>query len=258
MIAFTFGATLENQLLYLATGFVAGVSSGFFGIGGGTIVVPLLVALGESIKFAIGLSAMQMSFSSYYGTYINSKSGLINPKGFIHLGIGGVLGAALGAYLLDVVSGHTAAIVFSMMMTIALIRSFFLPVDPTAKTPPHWIFFAIAGFVVGAFSGLVGVGGGFLLVPILAGFMGMPLKNAVAVGLYFVMFVGSAAFITLLTLGYVDLIKGAILSAGSIAGVRLGILISQKTGAKKHKWIVVGMYAVLLSVMLYKIYMKEV
>lgn len=244
---------MDAYFTYLAVGFFAGISAGFFGIGGGSIVVPLLVAIGDPIKAAIGLSAMQMSFSSFYGTYINSKSKMINPKNFIHLGIAGVIGAAIGASLLNIVSSHTAAIVFSMMMFIALIRSFFLNPNLTEKPLPHWIWLFLAGLIVGTFSGLVGVGGGFLLVPILAGLMGMPLKNAVAVGLYFVMFVGTSAFLTLLYFGHVDLMKGAILSIGSILGVRIGIFISHKTGAKKHKWIVVGLYIVLLTTMIFKI-----
>lgn len=244
---------MESLLIYLAVGLVAGVSSGFFGIGGGTIVVPLLVAIGDPIKTAIGLSAMQMSFSSVYGTYINSKSKMLNPKNFIHLGVGGVIGAAFGAALLNVISSHSAAIIFSIMMFIALVRSFFINPEPAEKEPPHWIWMFIVGLVIGTFSGIVGVGGGFLLVPILAGFFGMPLKNAVAVGLYFVMFVGTSAFLTLFYFGHVDLIKGAILSLGSIVGVRFGIFLARKTGAKKFKWMVILLYMVLLGTMLYKI-----
>lgn len=246
------------MLEYIGVGLIAGVASGFFGIGGGTIVVPMLVFLGEGIKFAIGLSAMQMTFSSYYGTWLNSKSGLVQPKDFWQLGVGGVLGAALGAWLLDVVSGHTAALVFCGMMALALVRTVFINPEPARKPHPHWSLFFIAGFVVGGFSGLVGVGGGFLLVPILAGLMGMPLKNAIAIGLYFVMFVGTAAFATLFTLGYVDLMKGALLSAGSLAGVRLGIFVAAKTSAKKHKGIVIVLYTVLLLMMIYKIWQGEV
>ncbi len=243
---------------YIAVGVIAGVASGFFGIGGGTIVVPLLLLLGEPIKFAIGLSAMQMTFSSFYGTWLNSRRGLVSPRAFWQLGVGGVLGAIIGAWLLDIVNPVTVGWIFSAMMAFALVKTVLAHPEPAAKARPSgWIFLTI-GLMIGVLSGLVGVGGGFLLVPILVGLLGLPLKNAVAIGLYFVMFVGSAAFVTLAVLGYVDFIKGLLLAGGSLLGVRLGIWIAARTTAARHKKLVVVLYVILLAVMLEKLIRGEV
>ena len=209
--------------------------------------------LGEGIKPAIALSTMQMSCSSIYGSYINAKNGQFRPQSFIVLGLGGIVGAACGARLLAVVPSFWAAVVFTCMIVLALVKTFLTNPAGGASSNPRQIWLFLTGAVVGVFAGLVGIGGGFLLVPILAGILGLPLKNAVAIGLYFVMFVGGSAFITYSLMGYVDFTKGAFLSIGSILGVRFGIWIVSKTGANKHKIIVLLMYITLLAVMIYKL-----
>ena len=57
----------------LAVGLLAGILAGLFGIGGGAIIVPMMILLGNDIKIAIGISIMQMIFSSVYGSYVNYK-----------------------------------------------------------------------------------------------------------------------------------------------------------------------------------------
>ncbi|GHV04408.1 UPF0721 transmembrane protein [Campylobacterota bacterium] len=248
-----------EYLLFALTGLVAGVASGFFGIGGGLIVVPLCVALGEGVKSAIALSTMQMTFSSILGSYINSKKQLFNPLDYLPLGFGGVLGAACGAYLLTIVSAHIAALFFLAMLIVGLWRMWGTKAEgkDDAKTPNGILLFA-AGLLVGTYAGMVGVGGGFLLVAILTGFMGAAIKNAVAIGLYFVLFVGTSAFITYALMGYVDFTKGAFLSIGSLLGVQLGISWASKVSPKYHKKAVIGVYILMIILMIYKIAKGEI
>ncbi|MDX1296432.1 MAG: TSUP family transporter, partial [Sulfurimonadaceae bacterium] len=61
-------------------GIGVGVLSGFFGIGGGTILVPALLLMGFDMKTAIGISIVQMVFASVYGSYLNSKKGTLDIK----------------------------------------------------------------------------------------------------------------------------------------------------------------------------------
>jgi uncharacterized membrane protein YfcA len=248
-----------EYLLFLLVGAIAGVTSGFFGIGGGLIVVPLCVLLGEGVKSAIALSSMQMTFSSILGSYSHVKNKMFSPTEYAWLGLGGVSGAALGAYLLGFVSPHFAALFFLVMLIIGFLRIVTARAEgaPDAKTPPRLLTFAV-GFFVGIYAGMTGVGGGFLLVAIMTGFLGAPIKNAVAISLFFVLFVGSGAFLTYAANGMIDFVKGAFLSAGSLAGVQGGIWLASKTSPRQHKWAVVATYILMIVIMTYKIAKGEI
>jgi len=63
------------EIILILVGTLAGTLSGFFGIGGGMILIPLLMLTGMDIKTAIGISIVQMVFSSFYGSYLNYKKG---------------------------------------------------------------------------------------------------------------------------------------------------------------------------------------
>ena len=78
-------------MMVIALGFfglLVGFSSGFFGIGGGTLLVPALIYFGYDIKMAIGISVMQMIFSSMFGSYHNYKAGVLQLHSGIYLGFG--------------------------------------------------------------------------------------------------------------------------------------------------------------------------
>ena len=83
----------------IPVGILVGAMSGFFGIGGGTILVPILLAMGFSTKDAIGISIIQMVFSSIYGSYLNHKKGSLILGDGILVGLGGFVGGFIGGYL---------------------------------------------------------------------------------------------------------------------------------------------------------------
>ena len=85
------------ELIVLGVGI--GVLSGFFGIGGGTILVPVLLLLGYDIKVAIGISVVQMVFSSVYGSFLNFKKGSLQFDTVLSIGTGGFVGALLSGCL---------------------------------------------------------------------------------------------------------------------------------------------------------------
>jgi uncharacterized membrane protein YfcA len=87
------------EILLVAVGVLVGTLSGFFGIGGGMILVPILLLLDIDIKTAIGISIVQMVFSSFYGSYLNHKKGSLVMGEGIWVGVGGFVGGAIVAYM---------------------------------------------------------------------------------------------------------------------------------------------------------------
>ena len=87
------------EILLILVGILVGILSGFFGIGGGMILIPILILIGIDIKSAIGISIVQMVFSSFYGSYLNHKKGSLILGEGIWVGVGGFVGGFMGAIL---------------------------------------------------------------------------------------------------------------------------------------------------------------
>ena len=106
-------------------GSFVGLLSGFFGIGGGTILVPLLLILGYDTKIAIGISVVQMVFSSVFGSYINNKKGTLDMPMVVVIGVGGFIGALLSGFIVSGFNDDTLEFIFLSFATFALLRLFF-------------------------------------------------------------------------------------------------------------------------------------
>lgn len=243
---------------FIAIGLTAGFMAGFFGVGGGAITVPLLLYAGVSIKFAVGISAMQMVFSSVYGSLRNVKKRLVDSRDAYPFGLGGVVGAFIGGNLLDVADEHVIGYSFLALIIFALVRVFYSAHEPRGEKKRKPLYFnLIIGLVIGMIAGMLGVGGSILLIPILVGYLNYTTKEAVSVGLFFVMFSSIAAFTTLAGLGYVDYMKGLLVAVASLVGVRAGQYAVAKTGTKSHKNWTVLMYVVLFILTTYKLFFDE-
>ena len=169
-------------------GVIVGLLSGFFGIGGGTILVPILLLLGYDMKTAIGISVIQMVFSSIFGSYLNFKKGTLDLKIVTVIGFGGFLGASMSSMIVSNVNAVVLEVVFLGFILFALARMHFKTKEDVSSKKPHPAVLFLIGSVIGLFSISIGVGGSILLVPILVGFLHVSLKNAISAGLFFVIF----------------------------------------------------------------------
>ncbi|WP_158653512.1 sulfite exporter TauE/SafE family protein, partial [Helicobacter felis] len=79
-----------NLVLFLLLGGFTGLLSGFFGIGGGMVIVPVMLVLGHSYDSAVGISILQMVFSSVVGSWTNFKKGFLDVRTGIFVGLGGM------------------------------------------------------------------------------------------------------------------------------------------------------------------------
>jgi len=106
----------------VGVGLGVGAISGFFGVGGGMLLVPILLAFGIDIKSAIAISVVQMVFSSFLGSYINYKKGSLQVNEGIWVGIGGVLGGTIGAQFTDSLPEYILEYILLSLVIFALIR----------------------------------------------------------------------------------------------------------------------------------------
>jgi uncharacterized membrane protein YfcA len=247
-----------NMLFELSlAGLFTGVISGFFGIGGGTVLVPVLIFMGFVIKDAIGISILQMAMSSIYGSYINSKSGLIDLKLILPIGIGGFIGATLSIFLVSRVSNQFLEILFLFFLFYAFYRVIrgkkSLDDGGEFIQPPNYIL-ALIGSVIGFFAISIGVGGSLLLVPILVGFFHYDIKKAIATGLFFVIFSSVAGAISFSLAGKILYYEGLIVGFASLLGVKIGIELGKMSSHDLQKNLLLSFYSIVAIYMSLRIF----
>jgi len=239
----------------VALGSFVGLLSGFFGIGGGTILVPLLLILGYETKIAIGISVVQMVFSSVFGSYINNKKGTLDVSMVVIIGIGGFIGALLSGYIAAWFSDAALEMIFLSFATFALVRLFFKTKEHKDQREVSKIVLLLIGIPLGAISMTIGVGGSIILVPILVGFLHVPLKKAISAGLFFVVFSSVAGLISHSMEGHIDYESGIIIGLSSLIGVYIGILLKDKVDAVLQRKLLVGFYLVVVLYLVQRIFL---
>lgn len=220
-------------------GIFTGFCSGFFGIGGGTIVVPMMINMGYDIKTAVGISILQMLFSATFGSFVNYKKGRLKIDNGIFVGFGGLAGASLSGFIVSIIDEKILEIGLLLTLIIAIIKFFTSNLNAKPKNPPNFTLFII-GFCIGAIAISMGIGGALFLTPILVGFLGVDIKKAVSIGLFFVIFSSVSGFISLAINGHVNYQAGIILGLGSLLGVYYGTGVSFKMEKSlQKKWLLV-------------------
>lgn len=240
----------------ILVGVFIGTMSGFFGIGGGMILVPILLALGYDIKDAIGISIVQMVFSSIYGSYLNHKKGSLIIGEGIFVGLGGFVGGYIGGYVTHFIADSVLQFTFFGLLLFALSRLFFSQNhedDIQTKTLNKGLLFAI-GVGIGIFSITLGIGGSIILTPLLVGLLHYPLKKAVSAGLFFVVFSSIAGMISRLSTGTIDFNNGLLVAVASLVGVAIGIWLKDHVSSKKHKTALLALYVFALGMLMKKMW----
>jgi len=243
---------LELALL----GTIVGILSGFFGIGGGTILVPFLLVLGYETKVAIGISVIQMSFSSIYGSYLNNKKGSLDISMVLFIGIGGFVGALFSGSITSSFSDKSLEFIFLSFAIFALLRLFFKTQEHQEQKNVNKIILLIIGFVLGAISMTIGVGGSIILIPILVGFLHVPLKKAVSAGLFFVIFSSVSGLISHALEDHIDYKSGIIIGLASLLGVYVGIYLKDRVSISLQKKLLVMFYLLIVLYLVVRIFFK--
>ncbi len=239
----------ELVLFGIITGFV----SGFFGLGGGMVLVPMLISAGYLMKEAIAISIMQMVFSSIYGSFLNSKRAKDVFKDGIIIGIGGFVGGLQNSLVLSLVSNETLQYFFILIIILSIIKIFLSPASPDEEVKKHSkLVLFIVGFVIGIIAMSIGVGGAVMLIPILVGFMKYQLKIATSLSLFFVIFSSIAGFTSLSINGQMLFEEGLNVGLASLIGVYFGIKTKDVTAIVSYKQAILVLNFIILGTMIYK------
>lgn len=186
--------------LAIALGVVIGLSLGILGGGGSILTVPIFVyLLGMGAKEAIAASLAVVGATSFVGAVGHWRQGNVDLRIAGIFGVVAMGGTYLGARLAVFFSGAAQLILFALVMLIAAAFMFRPVTDreprigPAERMPLGLI--AVEGIAVGVLTGLVGVGGGFLIVPALVLLAGLPMKRAVGTSLVIIALKSSAGFV---------------------------------------------------------------
>ena len=259
-----------NAFLLLGLGGMVGVLSGMFGVGGGFLMTPLLFFIGIPPAVAVATEANQIVASSFSGVLAHLRRKTVDLKMGTVLLVGGLIGAALGVVIFNYLKAmgqvdllvRLSYVVFlgivGGLMFIESLRALRktraaggAPVSERRKHTwvhnlPFKMKFRVSGLYisvippllvgvfVGILSAIMGVGGGFIMVPAMIYLLGMPTKVVVGTSLFQIIFV--TAFTTLLhatTNFTVDIVLAVLLLVGGVIGAQIGTRIGTRMKAEQ-------------------------
>ena len=169
------GFTKKRFLLLIGLGLAAGFFAGFFGIGGGNIVVPILVAIGFSQRNAGATSLIAVLPAAVSGVVSYISSGDIDWPAAVAIAAGSVIGAQIGAALLVKIPEIALRWGFAALQAVLAILQFSSAPDRGSMIAPelsNLILLFILGIVTGVLAGVFGIGGGFVVVTGFTVFLG--------------------------------------------------------------------------------------
>ena len=252
-----------NALLIIALGGLVGVLSGMFGVGGGFLTTPLLIFYGIPPTVAVASATTQITGASVSGAYAHMRRGGVDLKMGAVMTAGGAIGSLVGAGLfrllqssgqIDLVIGFLYVVILGgiggLMLKDAMVALGWIRLDEPEGRPRHnrwvaslplrWRFYASGlymspiaplalGFVAGVMTVLLGIGGGFILVPAMIYILGMAPR--VVVGTSLVMILAVSAVSTIVhatTTQAVDIVLAGLLLIGGVVGAQYGAILTTR------------------------------
>jgi uncharacterized membrane protein YfcA len=247
--------------LILLIGSLTGFFSGFLGVGGGFILVPLLIFMGVPAHEAIGSSLAYIVFIGITGAFQHYRQKNCNIRIALVMLCGGVITAQIGAIATSYLSSNILEIFLAIILLGTAFRMMVIKDKETASdnevckinVPMAILIGSVAGFL----SGLLGVGGGFILVPLTVLILKIPIHIAVGTSLVNVMGLAASGAVRHWMMGNVNLLLVGILVIGGVISSQLGAMVTKRANAKQLRYIfctVLFLFAItlLIPVLLYK------
>lgn len=239
------------MLTALALGLVVGVILALTGAGGGILAVPLLVFgvhLGVAQAGPIGLLAVGMAAA--LGAVLGLREGIVRYRAALLIAAAGMLLAPLGVWLAQRLDNRWLSVLFALVLLLVAFRTLrqaMRPPAPAAAAGPalypcqrddasgRFIWtggcaraLALSGTVAGLLSGLLGVGGGFVMVPALQRYTDLAMRSVVATSLAVIALVSATGVVTSAASGAMQWSVALPFSAGALAGMLGGRLVSAR------------------------------
>lgn len=228
--------TLPDAALGLVVGIVSGTLAGLFGIGGGIVMQPgIQVLLGTTPIVAVGTALPVIFPTAVAGAITYRRAGQLDVRAAAWMAGPGLIGAAAGAAVTDVIDARlllVAAAVLLANQAVSILRGAPVREADAPTLIGRWTFSCV-GFLTGVVSGLLGVGGGLVMVPLLTRWLGVPLKRALGTSLLTIAALVVPGTLVHAALGHVDwsivgvLIVGSV--PGALIGARLGLGTRERT-----------------------------
>ena len=268
-----------NVFLLLGLGGVAGLLAGMFGVGGGFLATPMLIFVGIPPAVAVASQANQVIANSVSSLQVQWRRGNVDLRMGLVLLLGGVVGSSAGVVLftylkrigqIDFVIAVLYVVMLSTiggLMSFESLRTYFRqkrhPEAPRGKLHQHYLVHRLPwkmrfyksklyisallpiglGFLIGVLSALLGVGGGFVLVPAMIYLLGMPTSVVIGTSNFQVLFVAAnVTFLQSATNGTVDVVLALLLILGGVVGAPIG----SRLAAKLPGVVLRGLMAVLI------------
>jgi uncharacterized membrane protein YfcA len=286
-------------LMLLGLGAAIGSFSGIFGIGGGFLMTPLLIMIGVPPTVAAASDSNQIIAAATSGSYAHYRMGHVDLKMGGFLLLGNIVGGLLGVEIIKVLRGLGEAgflikITYVVMLSIVGVYMLFesikslrqVSADTAAEAAPPlyvrlgrlfpWQMYfeksgvtlsplmpMILGGFVGFLAGIMGLGGGFVMVPMMYYLLGMPMHLVVGTNLFQEAFLcANVTFAQIVTNHVVDLVLALTLAVGSAIGAQFGSRLSPKIRGDQLRFllaliILVVMIKILLGLMVHPHYILD-
>lgn len=227
---------------YILSGLAAGVFSGALGIGGAVVATPLIRFAGMGPYLAIGSTVPAILPGTFMGAWTYFRARLVDTRAAATVGAAGGLFSFVGARTTRSLDGHvlmllTAAVLF--FLAVRLPKSPDGPIDAAGadgKGRPRAsggrAGLVLLGAVAGFFSGLLGLGGGFVIVPVLVRFFRFPIKLALGTSLAVIAVMAVPNIAGQSSAGNIDWTVALLLATGTIPGARIGALLAIKSSER--------------------------
>jgi len=240
-------------------GLAAGFFSGLLGLGGGVIMLPLLTLLGGvPLKLVTGTDLVHVLVTSATSTIFHYRGGMVDTRVGLFLGFAGIAGGLLGSLLSVPLSPFVLRVIYLFVVGLGAFILFLpapLEFDGYRKGNFNRALGIATGLGVGALAGLLGVGGGFITVPLMTYFLKIPLRVAIGTSLLFIFITSLGTIWAKIGVGHIHTTLTLLVLSGSITGALIGPSVSRKVPVRFLRLALIVLLILILIVFGYKTFL---